>query len=223
VLSPSRIILEYNGKIRPQPDRENAFARASSGDEGSIRQLHFLTFFQYIIRYYKTYCRTLLQQFAMPGIMGGKSEVRFPIGHSNIWVAVTAASLAAWNFGIQSFKTRNRAQIAHQIPEPLQTVPKRFDPCATQRQVGGEDISIGECRFKVASLAFSGVPPSDLRDRLCFGHPLYPPNLGLNVEGLVLVHGFLRFVWGSERCVGSVRLGSRCGRTKGPRTAKRPR
>jgi hypothetical protein len=34
VLSPSRITLEYNGKIRPQPDRENAFARVNGGDEG---------------------------------------------------------------------------------------------------------------------------------------------------------------------------------------------
>ena len=34
VLSPSRITLENNGKIRPQPDRENAFARASGG--GSV-------------------------------------------------------------------------------------------------------------------------------------------------------------------------------------------
>jgi hypothetical protein len=38
VLSPSRITLENNGKIRPQPDRENAFAGASGGDEG-IRTL----------------------------------------------------------------------------------------------------------------------------------------------------------------------------------------
>ncbi len=34
VLSPSRITLENNGKIRPQPDRENAFARASGGGDG---------------------------------------------------------------------------------------------------------------------------------------------------------------------------------------------
>jgi hypothetical protein len=32
VLSPSRITPENNGKIRPQPDRENAFARASGGE-----------------------------------------------------------------------------------------------------------------------------------------------------------------------------------------------
>ena len=38
VLSPSRITLENNRKIRPQPDRENAFARASGGVEG-IRTL----------------------------------------------------------------------------------------------------------------------------------------------------------------------------------------
>ena len=38
VLSPSRITLENNEKIRPQPDRENAFARASGGEEG-IRTL----------------------------------------------------------------------------------------------------------------------------------------------------------------------------------------
>ena len=38
VHSPTRITLENNGKIRPQPDRENAFARASGGDEG-IRTL----------------------------------------------------------------------------------------------------------------------------------------------------------------------------------------
>ncbi|MBY0350933.1 hypothetical protein, partial [Tabrizicola sp.] len=31
VNSPSRITLENNEKIRPQPDRENAFARASGG------------------------------------------------------------------------------------------------------------------------------------------------------------------------------------------------
>ena len=34
VFSPSRITLENKGKIRPQPDRENAFARASGGEEG---------------------------------------------------------------------------------------------------------------------------------------------------------------------------------------------
>jgi hypothetical protein len=38
VLSFPRITLEYNGKIRPQPDRENAFARASGGQRG-IRTL----------------------------------------------------------------------------------------------------------------------------------------------------------------------------------------
>jgi hypothetical protein len=31
VLSPTRITPENKGKIRPQPDRENAFARASGG------------------------------------------------------------------------------------------------------------------------------------------------------------------------------------------------
>ena len=35
MLSPSRITLENNGKIRPQPDRENAFARASGGGNGT--------------------------------------------------------------------------------------------------------------------------------------------------------------------------------------------
>ncbi len=34
VLSPTRITLENNGKFRPQPDRENAFARASGGESG---------------------------------------------------------------------------------------------------------------------------------------------------------------------------------------------
>ena len=34
VLSPSRITLENNGEIRPQPDRENAFAGASGGGCG---------------------------------------------------------------------------------------------------------------------------------------------------------------------------------------------
>ena len=38
VQSHTRITLENNGKIRPQPDRENAFAGASGGDEG-IRTL----------------------------------------------------------------------------------------------------------------------------------------------------------------------------------------
>jgi hypothetical protein len=33
--SPTRITLEYNVKIRPQPDLENAFARASGGGDGS--------------------------------------------------------------------------------------------------------------------------------------------------------------------------------------------
>ena len=35
VLSLFRITLEYNEKIRPQPDRENAFARASGGGDGT--------------------------------------------------------------------------------------------------------------------------------------------------------------------------------------------
>ena len=34
VNSPTRITLENNGKIRPQPDGENAFAKASGGDDG---------------------------------------------------------------------------------------------------------------------------------------------------------------------------------------------
>ena len=35
VNSPSRITLENNGKIRRQPDRENAFAGASGGATGT--------------------------------------------------------------------------------------------------------------------------------------------------------------------------------------------
>ena len=42
VKSPSRITLENNGKIRPQPDRENAFAGASGGETG-IRTLGGVT------------------------------------------------------------------------------------------------------------------------------------------------------------------------------------
>ena len=38
VLSPTRITLENNGKIRPQPDRENLFLVASGGETG-IRTL----------------------------------------------------------------------------------------------------------------------------------------------------------------------------------------
>ena len=38
VLSPSRITLENNEKIRPRPDGENAFAKASGGETG-IRTL----------------------------------------------------------------------------------------------------------------------------------------------------------------------------------------
>jgi len=34
VLSPWRITLENNGKIRPQPDQEKAFAGASGGGDG---------------------------------------------------------------------------------------------------------------------------------------------------------------------------------------------
>ena len=35
VNSPSRVTLENNGKIRLQPDRENAFAGASGGGNGT--------------------------------------------------------------------------------------------------------------------------------------------------------------------------------------------
>ena len=42
VLSPTRITLENNGKIRPQPDRENAFVGASGGETG-IRTLGTLS------------------------------------------------------------------------------------------------------------------------------------------------------------------------------------
>ena len=38
VNSPTRITLENNAKIRPQPDRENAFARASGGGNGTAVQ-----------------------------------------------------------------------------------------------------------------------------------------------------------------------------------------
>jgi putative transposase len=48
-----------------------------------------------------------------------------------------------------AFKTRKRDQIAHQMPEPWQTVPKRLDTCATQLQHGREDIPLGECRLNV--------------------------------------------------------------------------
>ena len=34
VLSLTRITLEYNAKIRPQPDREDTFAGASGGADG---------------------------------------------------------------------------------------------------------------------------------------------------------------------------------------------
>tara|TARA_R110002110_G_scaffold44720_5_gene137453 strand:- start:1440 stop:1676 length:237 start_codon:yes stop_codon:yes gene_type:complete len=43
VLSPSRITLEYKGKIWPHPDRENAFSRASGG--GGVRQLTSIVIF----------------------------------------------------------------------------------------------------------------------------------------------------------------------------------
>jgi hypothetical protein len=36
VLTPSRITPENNGKIRPQPDRENAFERASGGGNATV-------------------------------------------------------------------------------------------------------------------------------------------------------------------------------------------
>jgi hypothetical protein len=35
VLSPSRITLENNGKIRPRLDRENAFSVAGGGGDGT--------------------------------------------------------------------------------------------------------------------------------------------------------------------------------------------
>jgi len=35
VLSPSRITLENNEKILPQPDRENTFVGANGGGDGS--------------------------------------------------------------------------------------------------------------------------------------------------------------------------------------------
>ena len=39
VFSPTRITLENNGKIRPQPDRENGFSKASGGAEGILQAL----------------------------------------------------------------------------------------------------------------------------------------------------------------------------------------
>ena len=39
MLSPSHITLENNGKILPQPDRENAFAGASGGGNDPGDQL----------------------------------------------------------------------------------------------------------------------------------------------------------------------------------------
>jgi hypothetical protein len=53
VLSPTRITLENNGKIRPRPDRENAFAGASGGGKGTgIQPSPILRdFFQRLQRY----------------------------------------------------------------------------------------------------------------------------------------------------------------------------
>ena len=42
VLSLPRITLEYNEKIRPQPDRENAFAGSSGGGDGPVVQPSFV-------------------------------------------------------------------------------------------------------------------------------------------------------------------------------------
>ena len=47
VQSPSRITLENNGKIRPEPDRENAFARASGG---AVRRMRTSLRFPYPTR-----------------------------------------------------------------------------------------------------------------------------------------------------------------------------
>jgi len=43
-------------------------------------------------------------------------------------------------------ETGNRAQIAHQMPEPLQTLPMRLALCAKYRQYRMAGILIGECR-----------------------------------------------------------------------------
>ena len=42
VFSRTRITLENNGKIRPEPDGENAFARASGGGDGPNIQPSFV-------------------------------------------------------------------------------------------------------------------------------------------------------------------------------------
>ena len=44
VNSPSRITLENNGKFRPQPDRENGFAGASGGGNGTAVEPSLLSF-----------------------------------------------------------------------------------------------------------------------------------------------------------------------------------
>ena len=51
MLSPSRITLENNEKFLPQPDRENAFARPSGGDE--VRQINTAIHYIKMIKFTK--------------------------------------------------------------------------------------------------------------------------------------------------------------------------
>ena len=67
VLSSSRITLENNGKIWPQPDRENAFARASGGE--GVRHNHPLTCCFCAIVENRTPLFTPQQIAATPGIV----------------------------------------------------------------------------------------------------------------------------------------------------------
>jgi hypothetical protein len=68
VLSPSRITLENKGKIRPQPDRENAFARASGGGVGlKDNLLHRMSLIYMIMRAARAGpAETLLKSFRVP-------------------------------------------------------------------------------------------------------------------------------------------------------------
>ncbi|WP_229583341.1 hypothetical protein [Paracoccus sp. S-4012] len=51
-LSPACITFENNEKIRPQPDRENAFARTGGGGDGPERQPSLKARFSFLLSYF---------------------------------------------------------------------------------------------------------------------------------------------------------------------------
>jgi hypothetical protein len=79
-------------------------------------------------------------------------------------------------------ETGYRARVAYQRPEPGQTVPEWFDPCATQRQDAGVGVPFAEYRLTPPIVLVRHAPPA----RRLSARAAYEPDLSADQSACLL-------------------------------------